>query len=60
MRTTTEKIIEAYFQGGNAKDKSHHQIKDTMKVIIEVMEEEEENELKPAQASPPKLDPYPN
>lgn len=57
MRTTTEKIIEAYFQGGNAKDRNSREIKSVMKAIIEIMEEEEK-ELRPVRTPPPNPDPY--
>ncbi len=42
ISTTLEKIIEAYFKGGNAKDKTDTQLKDILKAIIEVIKEEED------------------
>lgn len=41
ISTTLEKIIEAYFEGGNAKDKNETQLRDILKAIIEVVKEEE-------------------
>ncbi|MCP6718075.1 MAG: hypothetical protein KJI70_00805 [Patescibacteria group bacterium] len=40
----TKELIEAYFKGGNAKDKSYMQIELIMKAIKKVAEEEDKRE----------------
>lgn len=45
MYTPKDKIIEAYFEGGNAKDiKSPEDIKEMLEAILEVINEEEKKE----------------
>lgn len=41
IMSVTAEIMEAYFKGGNAKDKSSQNIKEDLKVIKEIVEGEE-------------------
>ncbi len=41
MKLSKEKAIEAYFRGGNAKDKNASQLKADLDIIIEVVERED-------------------
>lgn len=44
MSEYAKEIIEAYFRGGNAKDSHPDRIKETLEVIIKIVDEEEERE----------------
>ena len=44
IKADTKELIEAYFKGGNAKDKEDVQIEQAMRAIKKIVEEEDRRE----------------